>query len=667
MNASKLLALLATLTVFTALSLHAAAEQCPGLLVEPTWATPYAVKPGDTFTIKLSEPVGVERVYATNGTVNVTLEIVSQSERELVVRVGDAAPGLYDLVLVLTDGRICGEHGAVWVIGSIDELTTLHTSDTHFGVITFRPAESYVLATIILANSNPDIQVVLHTGDLADTASVEEYLRARLYYMLLEKPIFVCPGNHDHVTGPKNYQTYVGPLRWVRSVGPYTLVALDSGYEGFITIEQGKWARNTLVNATNAIVLVHHPLFAYVYGDTPHEFTVASSDELLELLKTRKPGSRYPYIYTSWLENEEALKLLLDGIYYGDVIAVLAGHIHLDSYTRVHRSEGGYIDFIVTTTTGGPVREGDYHGVKIIVFSDEGVKEIRGADVPWSRHASYSIEGLIAFLVSNENATSVVTVVADKSLLELLPRLKLAVPLLTEGAEKIYAPGFEKTWKRCTPAGCVVYGVTPEAPQLGKVYVLAVYRVEDHEPPKVVINAPERVAANKPIPVEVRVADDSWGVAFANVTIYYGGKVISTIPPIIEGRIVLNLPPLGSPGKVKIVVEAYDASGKKTVAEKTVEVVEVKKPTPTQTPTTTPTIIQTSTATPTQTPTPTPTETKPATPVKAKITLPEITVPTLKPVKIAPQAPTIGPAIAIVAVAAAAAAVAIAFSLRRRS
>ncbi len=582
------LLLLAVIALMVASLAVANAEQCPGVIVEPTWATPYAVKPGSTFTLKLKSVEAVE-VLITNGTLTYKLSLKPAGGRAYSVQVpSDVPPGLYDLVVRVSDGRVCGEHGAVWVIGELDRLVALHTTDTHIGVVTFRPAENYILATIILALSNPEVNVVIHTGDLADTATAEQYAMARHLYALLDKPIFVIPGNHDHVTGSKNYVTYVGPLNWVRRVGPITLVGVDSGYEGYISTEQAKWVYATVMNGSNVVILVHHPLFAYVYNNIPHEFTVGNADELLKLLETRKPGSRYPYIYTSWLENREGLKILVNALYEGDVEAVLAGHIHVDSYALVHRADGSSIHFITTTTTGGPVREGDYHGVRIVVFDANGVKGILGAAEPWSRHASYSIEGLLAYLVESPNVTAMVVKVEDPRLLDLLPKLRLAVPLSRDMVNaSTYELGLGKPMLRCTPVACVAYASTTGSPKLGDVYVLAFYQVPDHNPPTVSISAPDTIAYNKPIPIEVRVSDDAWGVAFVELTVKAGEHVYRVAPPIVDGKVVLNLPPLGRPGEVVINVTVYDASGKRATASKTIKVVKPATTTPTTTTATT--------------------------------------------------------------------------------
>ena len=598
------------LVLASVVPVYAVSQECR--MIDPTWAVPAVVLPGETFTIALSKPVEVVEVVATNGTYEFKLQISSISQAKLLVKVPeDVAPGLYDII-VYYKGGMCGQHNALWVLSEpLNRLVIMHVSDDHFGVFnpTGRLAREYTLAATILAMSNPNITIVMDTGDLADTATVEQYTWARLVYGLLTKPVFVIPGNHDHVTGDENYRDYVGPLHWTRTIGPNILVVgLDTGYEGYIGFEQAKWAKNVIEssNAPIKIVLHHHPLFCYVYGDTPHEFKVSSSQQLLEVLESKKPGSKYPYIYTSWLENREGLKTLIDAIYNGKVTLSLSGHIHLDSYTVIERPDGSKTWFIVTTTLGGPIRQGDYHGFRIVVVEPNKVL-VEGKGRPWDRHASYNIEGVEAHLTVSDNAVAVSFKVESQELLKLLPRLVLAVPVPKDyKGYKVYAPGFEKTWKRCTPVYCALYALASHV-ELNKTYRLAVYIKPDREPPKItVVSAPEKVEATEPITIEFTVTDDSWGVESVYVTIKGPGINIRATPARFDNMYKVSLPPLGEAGKLEAIIVATDAYGHTSVEKVEIEIAQPQEAT------TTPKQ-QTETATiPAQTPSKTQTRTQPA-------------------------------------------------------
>lgn len=579
----------------TAISVANASQCDAGFIIEPRWAAPYAVKPGSYFTVTLRTPVtNVEEAYLSNGTVVYELQLEPLGEQTFKAFIpSTVTPGLYDLVIVV-NGRICGEHNAVWVLDDYPQtLILMHVSDTHFGVFnpTGKSAKEYNLAAVVLALSLPNVTAVIATGDIADKAAVEQYMDLRLVYGLLDKPVFIVPGNHDHIGGTDNFETYVAPLQWMRIIGDFLLIALNSGYKGFISIEQAKWAAMTIMNNTDKVklILIHHPLFAYVYDDIPHSFTVDDSDELLELLKTKKPRSRYPYVYTSWLENEKALKILVDAIYYGNVTAILSGHIHVDSYAEVRRPNGPTTHFIVATTLGGPIRleRNDYHGFRLVIVGSDGSVNVLGQNVPWARHSSYNIEGVDAVLKVGPGVSSIMFRINDPDTAKLLPKLRLAVPVpkeLREMEYKIYAPGFRKVWERCTDLYCAVYAIT-ERVEVGKWYVLAVYTIEDLKPPSIVeVNIPSKVTANKPIVISYSVSDDAWGIGRTVVELEIDGRKMVIYPVRFDNEYRLSLPPLGKTGIIKAKIIVYDASGKATIVERTIEVVKSMTliPSPTQ-------------------------------------------------------------------------------------
>ena len=584
---------------------YAVSQECK--ILDPTWAVPAAVLPGETFTITLSAPIKVEDVVATNGTYEFKLQIANVNSTKLLVRVPeDVAPGLYDIIVHYKDG-ICGQHNALWVLSKpLNKLVIMHVSDNHFGVFnpTGRLGREYALAAVIIAMSNPNITVIMNTGDLADTGAVEQYTWARLIYGLLTKPAFIVPGNHDHVSGDENYKDYVGPLRWTRTIGPNILVVgLDTGYDGYIGPEQAKWVKNVIESskAPIKIILHHHPLFSYVYGSTPHEFKVSSPQQLLEVLESKKPGSRYPYIYTSWLENKEGLKILVDAIYNGKVTLSLSGHIHLDSYAVIERPDGAKTWFVVTTTLGGPIRQGDYHGFRIVTVEPNKVV-VEGQGKPWDRRASYNIEGAEAHLTMSDNAVVVSFKVESQELLKLLPHLVLAVPIPKNyTGYRVYVPEFEKTWKRCTPVYCALYALVPQV-ELNKTYRLAIYTKPDREPPKITITSvPKKVTTMEPISIEFTVTDDSWGIESVYVIIKGPGINIKATPMRFGNMYKVSLPPLGKTGKLKATIVATDAYGHTTVKKIEIEITQPQETTTTQAETTTTPEQQTKT-TPTQTP-----------------------------------------------------------------
>ncbi len=643
-----------TLTPWLSTTVHASDAGyawCTGLVKFPRWALPEPVKPGSTLLVELSKPIKVDEIVLANGVEEYKLKVETKGTKLTAKLPPTVKPGLYDLILYSSSKIICGEHNAVWVLKEYPKkLVLLHISDNHFGVVnpTGRTAESYNLALAILALSIPNITVIVDTGDLADTASVDQYKNARMILGLVDKPLLIIPGNHDHVTGDENYKAYVGPLTWNLTLGSFMFLGLDTGYEGYIDISQAEWAAKVLAEskAKAKIVLFHHPHFAYVYGKTPHSFTVKSWEELVKILKTKKPGSRYPYVYTSWLTSEKAFTRLVKAFYEEGVTLVLSGHIHLDSYAEVIRADGTKIYYVVTTTLGGPVRTGDYHGFKILVVDDKGHVEVKGADVPWSRHASFNIEGLDVAYTRTETAVTAVVALKSKELASLMPRLVLAIPLPCSWKDKVKleAPGAEKTWIKATPVYCAAYAVFPK-PEPGKVYRLIAYTAPDKEPPKIEAKTTTiRVPAGYPVTVKVKITDDSWGVANVTGVLAYDTKTIKLTPAKMGSRYMFSIPPLPATVKqAKLVVYAEDASGKKTTQTITITYYKPEKPKPTTTTRTT--------TTPKTITTPQTTTITTKTPKKETITktLPPITFKTLKRVT-ATGIRVAGPAPAAIAV-----------------
>ncbi len=642
------------------------APWCGSILDKPRWGAPEAVLSGKSFVIELSKSVEIDKAVLTNGSTSIELaleKLGSSSYRATVP--STAVPGLYDLVLYSGGKILCSEHNAVWVLESYPKkLVLIHITDTHFGVInpTGRSATSYVLASVIIANSMPNLTMVIATGDIADTASVDQYQEARTILGMLTKPLFIAPGNHDHVTGEKNFVDYVGPLRWVRTLGSYLIVAIDSGYEGYISSEQAQWVYNVLTksNASFDIVLVHHPLFSYVYGETPHSFKVSDWKQLLEILESKKPGSRYPYIYTSWLENREGLAKLVQAIYESRTGLVLAGHIHLDSYAEVTKSDGSKVYFVVTTALGGPVRTGDYHGFRILVVNPDGTVEVYGLGKPWDRHASYSVEGVETHLTESSNAVAVSITISDPRIASMLPHLVLSVPVPSTMANySIYAPGAEKVWKRCGPSFCVVYALEPKV-VVNKTYRIAVYTKPDREPPRIEITeAPSSIEIGEPITISYRVSDDSWGIEKSYVVVEYGGKKLVATPARYGNIYRLTLPPLSQPTTVKMTIYAVDASGKISKKSLTINVVTPPTTSPVTSVTRTTTSVTTTTTT-------AHTTTVSIPPITISVSIPSITV-TIKPITISTRAPALPTALFLTIVVAAVVGVVLFVILSRRS
>ena len=552
---------------------------CVGIVKYPNWGLPDVAYPGSSMDIHLWSNVGVKDAVLENSSFKVKLKLIRSSEgivkAELPKSVG---PGIYDLVLSTNEGT-CGIHNAVWVpaerfnsLGSA--LVLMHVTDNHFNVMNpeGRPAADYVLSSVLLALSMPNITAIVNTGDLANTGSASQYVKAIEVFSLLNKPVFSIPGNHDHVVGIKNYELYVGPTNWSLRLGRFLLVGMDTGYDGYPTTAEAEWAYKVLTgsNATAEILMFHHPLFAYVYGSTPHNFNVSSWQDLEKVLLSKKPGSKYPYLFTSWLQNKKAFETILKAIYGSHTVLVLAGHIHLDSYALIERPNHVKTWFIVTTALGGPVRSKDYHGFRIIKVYGNGTVQVYGEGKPWDRHASYSVEGVKAYLNVGSAASAEALTITDPKIAAMLPHVVLAVPIPRnfEGKYKVFAPGADRVWRRCTPVFCAVYAEFKEV-KLGKTYRLVAYVRPDEAPPTIVVrSAPHEVLVGRSIDITYSVKDEAWGVQETSAVVMINGEREVVKPMLYGGSYLISFLAPKTPGKVTVVITAKDFSGK--TANKTV-------------------------------------------------------------------------------------------------
>ncbi len=567
----------------------------------PTFSTPEFVEPGGWLVVKLVDGVNVSRVVLDDGYGHRISYNVAPGASVLRLRIpGNAARGLYDLYLE-AGGTIYVVPHAVYIgePGEFRDVYIVHVTDRHFGVINSngRAAANYDLAADFIALGLPGNTIVIDTGDIADTARVVEYRDSLWTDTLLNKPMISIPGNHDHVGGSSNYVTYRGPWNFTLSIyGLYRVVGIDSGGDGYVLPDQARWAASVLTGTPERvkIVLFHHPHFTHMFGDVPFNFTLASWEELLKLLLSKKPHTSYMYIYKSWTQNMEGLRELVKGIFEANAsrVLVLSGHVHLDSYAEVHRaSDGATINYIVTTATGGSVRPGDYHGFRVIhVTSDGRSVEILGDGVFYTRHASFNLEKVHAGIVVSGKASGAYLYIEPGTRIpSVMERVVLAVPVPEdmEGKQlRLHLEGLDGYRLRCTAAGCVLYAYSEKPPEPGKVYKAVLYSVADREPPRirVVTISPRNPVAGRPVTVMLRVADDAWGVQEVHAYALYQGGRVNLTTSMSGSTVIFSIPPLRGAKNVTVVVEAVDMAGRK--AEKRI-VVEYRQPSTTKTTATT--------------------------------------------------------------------------------
>jgi len=149
-----------------------------------------------------------------------------------------------------------------------DTLKFAIIADTHIG----KPANSIGLRAIIKdINNNPEINFVIHVGDISNFGSDNQLREAKSIMDRLDKPYYLVPGNHDtgwSASGGLIYdklwkeQKFVTDIAGVRfigfSTGPYSRMS-----RGYVPLDQMRWL-DSLVRVTPktkpVIFIGHYPL-----------------------------------------------------------------------------------------------------------------------------------------------------------------------------------------------------------------------------------------------------------------------------------------------------------------------------------------------------------------------------------------------------------------------
>ena len=181
-------------------------------------------------------------------------------------------------------------------------------SDLHIkrpGALAYGKVDTAAALTGCIGELNrlrPRPQIVVVTGDLADTPTADEYEHLNRLLAPLEIPIAVIPGNHDarallrSAFPAQPYAQATGALNLSLAVGPLDLVLIDSSVpgalHGVLDSDTLRWLDATLSVslARPALLFLHHPPF--VTGiDHMDRQNLRNTDDLAPLLK-RHPRVR---------------------------------------------------------------------------------------------------------------------------------------------------------------------------------------------------------------------------------------------------------------------------------------------------------------------------------------------------------------------------------------
>jgi 3',5'-cyclic AMP phosphodiesterase CpdA len=156
------------------------------------------------------------------------------------------------------------------IIAQISDLHIKPPGALAYGRVDTARALARCVATLNQFTPKPDLVVI--SGDLADTPMAEEYAHLNRLLAPLNIAFVGIPGNHDQrdmmrAALPQNYAFPSGPLNQRFEIGGLDLVLLDSSVpgkpHGELDARTLRWLEATLVSSPDrpALLFLHHPPF----------------------------------------------------------------------------------------------------------------------------------------------------------------------------------------------------------------------------------------------------------------------------------------------------------------------------------------------------------------------------------------------------------------------
>ncbi|HWX08084.1 MAG TPA: phosphodiesterase [Bradyrhizobium sp.] len=156
------------------------------------------------------------------------------------------------------------------LIAQISDLHIKPPGSLAYGRVDTAAALERCVAALNELRPKPDLVVI--SGDLADTPSAEEYAHLKRLLEPLDLPFVGIPGNHDsrelmRAALPQAYAFASGPLNQHVATGGLDLVLLDSSVpgkpHGELDAPTLQWLEATLASAPDrpALLFLHHPPF----------------------------------------------------------------------------------------------------------------------------------------------------------------------------------------------------------------------------------------------------------------------------------------------------------------------------------------------------------------------------------------------------------------------
>ncbi|WWP43650.1 metallophosphoesterase [Acinetobacter sp. KS-LM10] len=206
------------------------------------------------------------------------------------------------------------------------EKIIIQITDTHLmddpekTFVEMNPEISFHAVIEDVLEKYPDIDAIIHTGDLAQVPRPETYARYQSYMRQFNIPFYQTPGNHDDIT----YFPFVSPdpIPAIINVGDWRIVLLTTAVphkiDGWIQPEQLSHLKIILEQNKQHPILIgchHHPLEMKSSWIDHHK--LKNTEELTEILAT-----------------------------FNNIKTVVCGHVHQDSL-NVWR----HIKFLSTPST----------------------------------------------------------------------------------------------------------------------------------------------------------------------------------------------------------------------------------------------------------------------------------------------------------------------------
>lgn len=157
------------------------------------------------------------------------------------------------------------------LIAQISDLHIKAPGELAYGIVDTSDALRRCIVELNRLSPRPDLVVV--SGDLADTPTAEEYDQLARLLAALDIPFVAIPGNHDDrallraALPEQAYANRQGALNQTHAVGDIDIVLLDSSVPGAahgeLDADTLAWLDNTLAAspARPALLFLHHPPF----------------------------------------------------------------------------------------------------------------------------------------------------------------------------------------------------------------------------------------------------------------------------------------------------------------------------------------------------------------------------------------------------------------------